>query len=113
MIHVPYQKYESVIKLFEEASKDDNVTHIKAVQYRVAKESRIMDALIDAARAGKSVSVFIEVKARFDEEANLRWGEKLEKAGAKVMYSFPGLKVHSKIAWIRRKEKIITVLMPI
>lgn len=105
MIHVPYQKYESVIKLFEEASKDDNVTHIKAVQYRVAKESRIMDALIDAARAGKSVSVFIEVKARFDEEANLRWGEKLEKAGAKVMYSFPGLKVHSKIAWIRRKEK--------
>ncbi|MEP7269280.1 MAG: polyphosphate kinase 1 [Saprospiraceae bacterium] len=104
MIQVPYQKYESVIKFFEEASKDPQVTHIKVVQYRVAKESRIMDALMDAARGGKEVSVFIEVKARFDEEANLRWGEKLEKAGAKVYYSFPGLKVHSKIAWVRRKE---------
>lgn len=104
LIHVPYQRYESVIKFFEEASKDDAVTDIKVVQYRVAKESRIMDALMDAARSGKNVSVFIEVKARFDEEANLRWGEKLTKAGAKVFYSFPGLKVHSKIAWIRRKE---------
>lgn len=104
MIHVPYHRYESVIRFFEEASKDEQVTHIKVVQYRVAKESRIMDALTDAARDGKDVSVFIEVKARFDEEANLRWGEKLEKAGVKVKYSFPGLKVHSKIAWIRRKE---------
>jgi len=104
LIHVPYQKYESVIRFFEEASKDDQVTHIKVVQYRVAKESRIMEALIDAARAGKKVSVFIEVKARFDEEANLRWGEKLEKAGVIVKYSFPELKVHSKIAWIRRIE---------
>lgn len=104
LIHVPYQRYESVIRFFEEASKDHDVTHIKVVQYRVAKESRIMDALLDAVRAGKEVSVFIEVKARFDEEANLRWGEKLTKAGVKVHYSFPGLKVHSKIAWIRRKE---------
>lgn len=104
LIHVPYQRYESVMRFFEEASKDDTVTDIKVVQYRVAKESRIMDALMDAARSGKKVSVFIEVKARFDEEANLRWGEKLTKAGAKVFYSFPGLKVHSKIAWIRRKE---------
>ncbi len=104
MIHVPYQRYESVIKFFEEASKDDQVTDIKVVQYRVAKESRIMEALIDAARDGKRVSVFIEVKARFDEEANLRWGEKLTKAGVHVQYSFPGLKVHSKIAWIKRKE---------
>jgi polyphosphate kinase len=63
-----------------------------------------MDSLIDAARDGKDVSAFIELKARFDEEANLRWGEKLEKAGVKVKYSFPGLKVHSKIAWVRRKE---------
>lgn len=104
MIQVPYHKYESVIRFFEEASKDNQVTHIKVVQYRVAKESRIMEALIDAARAGKKVSVFIEVKARFDEEANLRWGEKLEKAGVVVKYSFPELKVHSKIAWIRRIE---------
>ena len=104
LIQVPYHRYESVIKFFEESAKDDRVTHIKVVQYRVAKESRIMDSLIDAARDGKDVSAFIEVKARFDEEANLRWGEKLEKAGVKVKYSFPGLKVHSKIAWIRRKE---------
>lgn len=104
MIHVPYHQYESVIRFFEEASKDPAVTHIKVVQYRVARESRIMEALIDAAREGKKVSVFIEVKARFDEEANLRWGEKLEKAGVMVKYSFPELKVHSKIAWIRRME---------
>lgn len=100
----PYQKYESVIRFFEEAASDPYVTHIKLVQYRVAKESRIMDALIEAVEAGKNVSVFIEVKARFDEEANIEWGEKLQKAGVRVHYSFPGLKVHSKLALVRRIE---------
>jgi polyphosphate kinase len=104
LLHFPYQSYESVIRFFEEAAKDPYVTHIKLVQYRVAKESRIMDSLIDAVEAGKNVSVFIEVKARFDEEANIEWGEKLQKAGVRVHYSFPGLKVHSKLALIRRIE---------
>ncbi|MEL7222314.1 MAG: polyphosphate kinase 1, partial [Bacteroidota bacterium] len=105
LIHVPYQSYESTIRLFEEAAGDPNVTHIKIVQYRVARKSRIMQALIRAVGAGKQVTVFIEVKARFDEEANLRWGEKLEKAGVTVHYSFPGVKVHSKLALVRRTEE--------
>lgn len=102
LIKVPFQSYESVIRFFEEAAKDPKVTHIKIVQYRVAKKSRIMDALIKAAQSGKNVFVFIEVKARFDEEANLAWGETLENAGVKIRYSFPGLKVHAKIALVRR-----------
>lgn len=104
MIFVPYHSYNSVMRFFEEASKDPKVTHIKIVQYRVARNSRIMQALMDAVKAGKQVSVFIEVKARFDEEANLEWGEKLEKAGVTVHYSFPGIKVHSKLALVRRVE---------
>jgi polyphosphate kinase len=104
LIHVPYHKYEPVIQFFEHAAKDPNVTHIKIIQYRVAPNSRIMEALINAVKSGKQVYAFIEVKARFDEEANLRWGEQLEKAGIVVRYSFPGLKVHSKLALVRRLE---------
>ncbi len=105
MIHVPYQSYQSVVRFFEEAAKDPDVTHIKVVQYRVARKSKIMNALMEAVRSGKQVMVFVEVKARFDEEANLRWGEKLEAAGVQVYYSFPGLKVHSKLALVRREYK--------
>ncbi|MEM1119796.1 MAG: polyphosphate kinase 1 [Bacteroidota bacterium] len=105
LIHVPYQSYESVILFFERAAVDESVTHIKIIQYRVAGESRIMKALMRAVRNGKQVSAFIELKARFDEEANLKWGEKLEKAGVDVHYSFPGLKVHSKSALLIREEK--------
>lgn len=104
IISLPFQSYESVVRFFEEAARDLNVTHIKIVQYRVAKKSRIMQALKDAVKAGKQVSVFIEVKARFDEAANLKWGEELEKIGANVHYSFPGVKVHSKLALVRRLE---------
>lgn len=104
LIHVPYHSYDSVIRFFEIAATDPDVTHIKVVQYRVAKKSRIMKALMNAVEAGKQVSVFVEVKARFDEEANLAWGEKLERAGVSVRYSFPGLKVHSKIALVARRE---------
>ncbi len=104
MIHVPFHSYQSVVRFFEEAARDPKITHIKIVQYRVAKKSRIMQALMEAVKAGKQVTVFIEVKARFDEEANLAWGEKLEKAGVTVHYSFPGVKVHSKLALVRRLE---------
>jgi polyphosphate kinase len=104
LIHVPYQSYEPVVRFFEETVRDPKVTHIKIVLYRAARKSRIIQALMDAAKAGKQVSVFIEVKARFDEEANLEWGEKLERAGVSVHYSFPGVKVHAKLALVRRVE---------
>ncbi len=104
LINLPFNSYESVIRLFEEAAKDPDITHIKIIQYRTAKKSRIQQALMAAVRAGKQVTAFIEVKARFDEKNNLEWGEKLEKAGVKVIYSFPGLKVHSKLALFRRVE---------
>ena len=104
LLHYPYHKYESVVLFFERAAEDPAVSHIKIVQYRVARKSRIMQALMRAVTLGKQVSVFIEVKARFDEEANLRWGEKLEQAGVHVHYSFPGVKVHSKLALVRRVE---------
>lgn len=104
MIHLPYHSYESVVRFFQEAAHDPAVTHIKIIQYRVGPTSRIMEALMEAVDKGKRVSAFMEVKARFDEEANISWGQKLEDAGVKVHYSFPGLKVHSKAAIIRRIE---------
>ncbi|GAB4243888.1 MAG: polyphosphate kinase 1 [Saprospiraceae bacterium] len=105
LIYPPYHHYDPVVRMFTEAAKDPAVTHIKITQYRVARKSQIMNALMDAVKAGKQVFVFIEVKARFDEEANLRWGEKLEAAGVKVAYSLPGVKVHAKMALIRREDE--------
>lgn len=102
LIHPPYHSFEAVINFFEQAAIDPDVTHIKIIQYRVAKQSRIMNALMKAAKNGKKVSAFIEIKARFDEESNLNWGEQLSKAGVDVHYSFPGVKVHSKLALVRR-----------
>lgn len=105
LLYFPYHSYDYVVRFFEEAAVDPLVTHIKVVQYRVAKKSRIMNALRDAAKNGKQVTVFVEVKARFDEETNLIWAEKLEKAGVTVLYSFPGLKVHAKLAVVTRLEE--------
>lgn len=114
LIHVPYHTFESIIKFFEDASVDPDVSEIQIIQYRVGSKSRIMRALMKAVKNGKKVSSFIEVKARFDEEANLDWGEKLEAAGVHVSYSMPGLKVHSKLANVVRiengKEVIYTYL---
>lgn len=104
LLHVPYQSYHAVVNFFEKAAQDPAVTHIKVIQYRVAKSSRILQALMDAVQSGKQVSAFVEIKARFDEATNLEWGEKLEKAGVRVHYSFPGVKVHSKLALVRRIE---------
>jgi polyphosphate kinase len=105
LLHSPFQSYDSVLRFFEEAARDPKVTNIKITQYRVARKSRILEALMTAVKAGKQVSVFIEVKARFDEEANIEWGERLEKAGISVHYSFPGLKVHAKLGLVRRMEQ--------
>ena len=114
MIHPPYHSYDSVVKFFEVAAKDSKVTEIKITQYRVSKSSLIMQNLMVAAKSGKKVTVFVEVKARFDEKSNLEWGEKLEAAGVKVIYSIPGIKVHSKIALVKRierkKEKLYSFL---
>jgi len=114
LLYYPYHSYDPVVKFFEDAAKDKYVTHIKLIQYRVANKSKIMDALIKAVKSGKQVTAFVEIKARFDEEANLYWGEKLEANGVKVIYSMPGLKVHSKIAIIRRikdgQEEFFTYL---
>ncbi len=104
IIHTPFQSFDSVVRFFEEAARDPKVTHIKITQYRVARKSRVLEALINAVKAGKQVSVFVEVKARFDEETNIEWGERLEKAGVSVHYSFPGLKVHAKLGLVRRME---------
>ena len=105
LLHVPFHSYKPVVNFFEQAAIDPYVTHIKIIQYRVAKKSKIMNALIKAVENGKQVTAFIEIKARFDEAANLAWGEKLEAAGVKVYYSMPGLKVHSKMALIKRNVK--------
>lgn len=105
LLAFPYHSYQSVIDFFEKAAFDPLVTTIKITQYRVAKQSRIMNALMEAVVQGKQVFVFIEVKARFDEEANLNWGERLSAAGVKVAWSLPGVKVHSKMAQVTRQEE--------
>lgn len=104
ILHFPYQSYDAVIRFIEEASTDPGVESIKITLYRVAGESRVNLALIAAAKRGVAVTVFDEVQARFDEESNIYWGDELSKAGAKVMYSYENLKVHSKLCLIARRE---------
>lgn len=104
MLHFPYQRYSYVIRFLEQAAHDPNVTHIKILQYRVAKNSQIIAALRSAIEAGKQVMVFVELKARFDEEANIHWAEQLEEWGATVKYSLPEIKVHSKLLMVTRHE---------
>lgn len=104
LLHFPYQTYDYFIKLLNEAAFDPKVFEIKATQYRVAPDSAIVNALIAAARNGKQVTVFVEVKARFDEESNLRFAQQMEAAGVKIIYSMPGLKVHGKACLVSRKS---------
>ena len=104
MLHFPYQNYDHVLEFIEEAADDKLVEEINITLYRVAKDSRVCKALIKAKKNGKSVNVFNEVKARFDEELNMKWGEKMKKAGVNVLYSFDEMKVHSKICLIKRRE---------
>ncbi len=104
MLHFPYQKYDYVPRFIREAADDPLVKEIKITLYRVASKSAVVEALLYALTKGKKVTAFIEAKARFDEESNLFWGGELEKAGAKVMYSIPGIKVHTKLLLISRNE---------
>lgn len=105
ILHFPYQSYQYVPRLIEEAARDPKVEEIKITLYRVASKSAVTSALLKALSKGKKVMAFIEAKARFDESSNLYWGEQLEKAGAKVVYSYPGIKVHTKLLLIRRRER--------
>ncbi len=103
LLHYPYQSYEYVIRFLNEAAIDPKVEEIKATQYRVAENSAVVNALINAALNGKKVTVLVELKARFDEETNMNSAKAMTKAGVKIIYSLPGLKVHAKIALVIRK----------
>ena len=103
-IHTPYHAYEPVLRFFNEAANVEDVTHIYITMYRVARESRILNALLSALHNGKKVTIVIELKARFDEANNLKWAKRLRKAGAEVIYTDTALKVHAKIALVKRKS---------
>ncbi|QQS37552.1 MAG: polyphosphate kinase 1 [Ignavibacteriales bacterium] len=105
LLHFPYHSYDPVIKFLNEAADDPKVKSISITLYRIASSSKIAEALIKASNNGKTVTAFVEVKARFDEEANLSWALALSKSGVDVHYSFPGMKVHSKICLVEREEK--------
>jgi polyphosphate kinase len=104
LLYYPYHSYDPVIQFLQEAAEHPQVTSIKITLYRVAKDSEVVGQLIRAAQNGKSVTAFVEVKARFDEESNIRWAEELEKVGARVLYSFPELKVHAKLCLVTLRE---------
>jgi polyphosphate kinase len=104
MLHYPYQSFQYIIDLLREVSIDPKVRSIKMTIYRAAKNSNVINALINAARNGKFVTVFMELQARFDEEANIYWTGRLREEGIKVIHSIPGFKVHCKLMLIRRKE---------
>lgn len=103
LLHFPYQKFTDYINLLREAAIDPDVTKIKTTLYRIAKNSRVISALMNAVQNGKEVLVIIELQARFDENANIYWARRLEEIGAKVLFGIPGLKIHSKLTLITRK----------
>ena len=103
MLHFPFHSYDYVLRFFNEAAIDSKVKEIRATFYRVAADSFIMNALISAAKNGKKVTVFLELKARFDEENNLKWAERMGKVGVNIIYSIPGIKVHAKMALVIRE----------
>jgi polyphosphate kinase len=104
MLHFPYHSFDSLIDLLREAAIDPFVQSIKITCYRMAKESKMINALINAVRNGKQVTVMLELRARFDEEANLHWKEELEEAGVKVLLGVPDMKIHAKLCIIKKRE---------
>jgi len=104
LLHIPYQSYNPVLSFFNQAAVDVDVSDIYITLYRVAEESHIINALISAAKNGKNVIAFIELKARFDEANNIRWSRIMKDAGVKIIYSNPEIKVHSKIALVRKRK---------
>lgn len=104
MLHYPYQTFNHFIDFLREAAIDPQVKEIGITIYRVADDSKVVNALLNAVRNGKNVTVVIELQARFDEEANIYWSNKLQEEGANVINGIPGMKVHSKLAWVQRLE---------
>lgn len=104
LLHFPYQSFDYLIRFLMEAAFDPKVDEIKITQYRVAENSAVINTLVSAAQNGKKVTVFVELKARFDEENNMSTAERMEQAGIRIIYSIPGLKVHAKVAVIIRKD---------
>jgi len=105
MVHAPYQSYDTILRFFNEAAISPRVEEIYTTLYRVAPDSKIVHALISAARNGKKVTVLVELKARFDEANNIRWAKKMKAAGVKIIHSVNALKVHAKIALVKRKHE--------
>lgn len=104
LVHLPYQRYDYILRFFSEAAIDPDVAEIYVTLYRIASGSQIAQALISAAKNGKKVTVFVELKARFDEANNIRWAKKMKEAGVKLIYSIPGMKVHAKTALVKRNR---------
>jgi len=109
LLHFPYQSFHHIVDLLREAAIDPQVKSIKMTIYRVAKNSDVINALINASKNGKSVTVVIELQARFDEEANIYWTRKMEEEGIRIIDGVPGLKVHAKLLLISREENGKTV----
>ena len=108
LLHFPYHSFDAVIDLLREAAINPDVTEIKITAYRLASQSKIINALINATKNGKKVTILLELKARFDEEANLMWKARLEEEGIHVLIGVPNLKVHAKICLIKKVTKKIT-----